>query len=155
MDMIGSPITVMIVDDQATVRKGIKAFLAEYDNICVIAEVADGLQAIAILEKIKPDIVILDLLMPGIDGIETIERMLAKQQDQHIILLTADYRDTQKLLAIQAGASDYVRKDANPTDLIDAIQKVYETELGWMRQKVLGTPLAIPHDANPTSTPTM
>jgi len=128
MDKVGQTIRVMVVDDHSIVRKGVKAFLGEYDNIAVVAEAADGLQAIPLVEKLRPDVVILDLLMPGMDGIETVKGMLAIQPNVRIILLTADYREDRAILAIQAGAYGYVRKDASPEELIISIQKVYQGE---------------------------
>ena len=121
-------IKVMIVDDHKIVRRGIKAFLAEFENICVIGEAANGIEAAAMVENIKPDVILLDLLMPGIDGIETIKRILAIQPNQRIIILTAFIHDDKLPLAIQAGAWGYIKKDAEPEDLLQSIQKVYAGE---------------------------
>ena len=128
MAMISQPISVMVVDDQSIVRKGVKAFLREYDNIAVVAEAADGMKATELMEKLKPDIVLLDLLMPGLDGIETIRKMLAIHPNQRIILLTGDYREDRQMLAFQAGAYGCIRKDADPDELIRSIQKVSRDE---------------------------
>jgi two-component system, NarL family, response regulator LiaR len=122
--MKSQPIKVVIVDDQSIVRKGIKAFLGEYEDISVIGEAANGLEAVERTEQLKPDVVLLDLLMPGMDGIETINRICAVQPNQRIIVLTAYFKDDEILQALEEGASAYVRKDAPPEELIQCIKKV-------------------------------
>ena len=126
--MASQPINVIIVDDHKIVRRGIKAFLAEFENISVIGEAANGIEAVEMVESIKPDIILLDLLMPGIDGIETIKRILVNQPNQRIIILTAFVHDDKLPLAIQAGAWGYIKKDAEPEELFRSIQKVYAGE---------------------------
>ena len=126
--MNGRPIKVMIVDDQSIVRKGIKAFLGEYEDISVIGEAANGLEAVERAEQLKPDVVLLDFLMPGMDGIETIKRISEVQPDQRIIVLTAYFKDDEILQAVKEGASAYVKKDTPPENLIQCIRKVYAGE---------------------------
>ena len=126
--MASQPIKVLIVDDHKIVRRGIKAFLAEFENICVIGEAANGIEAVEMVENIKPDVILLDLLMPGIDGIETIKRILVIQPNQRIIILTAFVHDDKLPLAIQAGAWGYIKKDAEPEELFQSIQKVHDGE---------------------------
>ena len=126
--MNGQPIKVMIVDDQSIVRKGIKAFLGEYEDISVIGEAANGLEAVERAEQLKPDVVLLDLLMPGMDGVETVHRICAAQPNQRIIVLTAYFKDDEILQAVKEGASAYVRKDTPPENLIQCIRKVYASE---------------------------
>jgi DNA-binding NarL/FixJ family response regulator len=122
--MNGQPIRVMIVDDQSIVRKGIKAFLGEYEDISVIGEAANGIEAVERAEQLKPDIVLLDFLMPGIDGIETIKRISAVQPNQRIIVLTAYFKDDEILETLRVGATAYVKKDTPPENLIQCIRKV-------------------------------
>ena len=123
--MGNQPINVMVVDDHTMVRRGIRVFLDEYEDIFVIGEAADGVKAVELVEEIKPDVVLVDLLMPGMDGIETISRILAIQPDLHILVLTASIQDEKFLLAIQAGALGYLKKDATPEELVESIQKVH------------------------------
>lgn len=126
--MKSQPIKVLIVDDQSIVRKGIKAFLGEYEDISVISEAANGLEAVERAVQLKPDVVLLDWLMPGMDGIETINRISAVQPNQRIIILTAYFKEDEILQAVKEGASAYVRKDAPPENLIQCIRKVYAGE---------------------------
>ena len=126
--MNGQPIKVMIVDDQSIVRKGIKAFLAEYEDISLIGEAANGLEAVERTEQLHPDVFLLDLLMTEMDGIETVNRICSAHPNQRIIVLTAYFKDDEIVQALKAGASAYVRKDAPPEDLIQCIRKVFAGE---------------------------
>jgi DNA-binding NarL/FixJ family response regulator len=118
----------MIVDDQSIVRRGIKAFLGEYDDIAVVGEAANGLEAVERAGQLKPDVVLLDFLMPGMSGIEIIKGICEVQPDQRIIVLTAYFKDDEILQAVKEGAAAYVRKDAPPENLIQSIRKVYAGE---------------------------
>ena len=119
------PIRLMIVDDHAMVRRGMRVFLDEYEEISVIGEAADGVEAVQRITQLNPDIVLIDLMMPGLDGIETIRRMISIRPDQRIILLTAHNREDWIFQAVQAGAMGYLVKDADPDKLLQAIRKVY------------------------------
>lgn len=118
------PIKLMIVDDHAMVRKGMRAFLGEFDDIHVIGEASDGWKAIDQVKQLKPDVVLLDLFMPGMDGIETIRRLMAVQPHLRIVILTAFAKEDQVIEAIQAGALGYVVKDAQPEELVQSIRLV-------------------------------
>ena len=91
--MAGQPIKIMIVDDHAMVRQGMKAYLQEFEDICVIGEAANAGKAVQLVEQMQPDVVLMDLLMPGTNGIETIKRMIAIQENIRIIVLTAYMAD--------------------------------------------------------------
>ena len=123
--MAGQPIKIMIVDDHAMVRKGMKAYLQEFEDICVIGEAADGGKAVQLVEQMQPDVVLMDLLMPGTNGIETIKRMIAIQENIRIIVLTAYMADDKFLQAIRAGALGYILKNAQPEELVQSIKTVY------------------------------
>jgi two-component system, NarL family, response regulator LiaR len=125
MVMASQPIQIMIVDDHAMVRKGMKAYLQEFEDICVIGEAADGGQAVQLVEQLQPDVVLMDLLMPGTSGIETIQRMIAIQQNIRIIVLTGYMGDEKFLQAIRAGALGYILKNAQPEELVQSIKTVY------------------------------
>ena len=126
--MGNQPIKVLIVDDHVMVRKGIKALLSEYEDITVIGEAADGLKAIDMVEALKPDVVLIDLAMPVMEGIEAIKRIIAIQPDQHIIVLTSYTGDDKLIPAIKAGAMGYLVKDAQPEELVQSIRDVYSGE---------------------------
>lgn len=122
------PIQVLVVDDHAMVRKGMKALLNEYDDIRVIGEAANGLKAIEQVDQLKPDVVLMDLAMPVMDGIEAIKRIIAIQPDQRIIVLTSYPGDDKLFPAIKAGALGYLVKDAQPEELVQSIRNVYGGE---------------------------
>jgi two-component system, NarL family, response regulator LiaR len=117
-------IKLVIVDDHAMVRKGMRAFLAEFDDIQVIGEASDGWKAVELIKQFKPDVVLLDLFMPGMDGIETIQRLMTVQPQLGIIILTAFAKEDKVVEAIKAGALGYVVKDAQPEELVQSIRLV-------------------------------
>jgi two-component system, NarL family, response regulator LiaR len=123
--MENRPIQVLIVDDHTMVRKGLTAVLKEYQDICVVGEAPNGKKAIELVETLKPDVVLIDLLMPVMDGIETIRRMIADRPDARIIVLTGMVGEDEIPVAIKAGAMGYFRKDVDPEELAQSIRKVY------------------------------
>lgn len=120
------PIQVLLVDDHAMVRKGMKALLNEYEGISVVGEATNGLKALELVERLKPDVVLMDLLMPGMDGIEAIKRILAIQPHQRILVLTGYLRDDKLIPAIEAGALGYLLKDAQPEELVQSVRDAYK-----------------------------
>jgi NarL family two-component system response regulator LiaR len=123
--MEGQSIRLMIVDDHAMVRKGMTAFLNEYEGISVIGEAVGGSDAIQHIEQLNPDIVIIDLLMPGMDGIQTIRKIIDIRPEQRIILLTAYDKEDKLFQAVKAGAMGYLVKTDSPEDLVQAIRRVF------------------------------
>jgi NarL family two-component system response regulator LiaR len=121
-------IRILIVDDHAVVRKGIQALLATEPSLEVIGEAEDGLQAVTLFEELKPDVLLLDLLMPNMSGIEVIKDLKGKYTDVKILVLTSFAADEQVFPAIKAGALGYLLKDTQPEDLIEAIRQVYQGE---------------------------
>ena len=126
--MGNQPIQVLIVDDHVMVRKGIKALLSEYEDISVTGEAANGLKAIEMVEQLKPDIVLIDLAMPVMEGTEAIKRIIAINPQQRIIVLTSYTGDDKLIPAIKAGALGYLVKDAQPEELVQSIRDVYAGE---------------------------
>jgi NarL family two-component system response regulator LiaR len=126
--MENEPIKIFIVDDHAMVRKGIIALLSEYDDIQVVGEAPNGLKAIELVEETEPDVVLIDVLMPVMDGIETIKRIIAKRPDERIIVLTSYSGDDKLFPAIKAGAMGYLLKDVQPEELVQSIRNVYQGE---------------------------
>lgn len=118
------PIQVLLVDDHVMIRKGMKALLQEYEGIRVIGEASNGLKAIELVEQLKPDVVLIDLIMPVMDGIEAIKRILAIQPQQRILVLTGYPGDDKLIPAIKAGALGYLSKDAQPEELVQSIRNV-------------------------------
>jgi two-component system, NarL family, response regulator LiaR len=115
-------IAVMIVDDHLMVRDGLKVFLSVYEDIEVIGEAPNGIEAISLYPQLKPQVILMDLVMPEMDGIQTISHIHKKGWPVHVIALTSfDDRDLVQQ-AIQAGAVGYLHKDVHPERLAGAIR---------------------------------
>jgi NarL family two-component system response regulator LiaR len=128
-------IRVIIVDDHAIVRKGIIALLATEKDIHVVGEASDGSEAIALVDQLKPDMIIMDLVMPGVSGIDAIQQITAQDQTAKILVLTSFATDDKVFPALKAGALGYLLKDSNPQELLDAIRQVYKGE-SWLHPSV-------------------
>jgi len=122
--MVSQPIRVLIVDDHTMVREGMKILLDQFEDIHVVGDAANGLQAIELVERLDPDVILMDLTMPGMDGIEATKRIVATRPDQHILILTGLLNDERLFQAIQAGAQGCVDKTIDPEDLVQAIRDV-------------------------------
>lgn len=121
-------IQILIVDDQAIVRKGIKALLATEAHLQVIGEAENGKVAIEKIARLQPDVILMDLQMPEMNGIEAIQHIIAQQASARILVLTSFASDDMLFPAIKAGALGYLLKDSSPEELIQAIQQVYRGE---------------------------
>ena len=121
-------IRVMVVDDHTVVRMGTKALLAEVEGIEVVGEAADGLEAIRRDEELQPDVILMDLVMPGMDGSETIQQIVARRPEARILVMTSFISADKVFPAIKGGALGYLLKDCDPSDLVKAIRRVHEGE---------------------------
>ena len=126
--MSESPIRLLIVDDHAIVRKGICALLAQVGTIHVVGEAGNGEEAVALAADLNPDVILMDLVMPGVDGIEAIRQINAQQPEARILVLTSFASDDKVFPAIKAGALGYLLKDSEPGDLVQAIRQVHRGE---------------------------
>ncbi len=124
--MSAETIRVLLADDHAVVRKGIREFLTEPGDIEVIAEAADGEEAITLLEQVKPDVAVLDIQMPKRSGIDVCRHVRAQRWPVGILILTAYDDDPYVLAVLQAGANGYVLKTADADDIIQAVRDVHE-----------------------------
>jgi NarL family two-component system response regulator LiaR len=150
---IQDAVHVLIVDDQAIVRKGTCALLAEVDSIEVVGEAADGREAVAQANKLRPDVILMDLVMPVMDGIEATRRICEGESGARILALTSFAADDKVFPAIKAGALGYLLKDAEPEQLVEAIFQTYRGEPSMhptIARKVLQE---IRHPANKPPTP--
>lgn len=121
-------ISLMVVDDQTLVREGIKSLLSLSDKVTVIAEAMDGLQALETLRKVRPDVVLMDIRMPILTGIECVRELQEISNPPPVIMLTT-FDDHQLVLeAIQAGAKGYLLKDVSLETLIEGIETVHGGE---------------------------
>jgi NarL family two-component system response regulator LiaR len=123
-----SPIRVLIADDHAILRKGIRALLSTEPDIEVVGEAGDGAEALDQAETLKPDVILMDLVMPKMDGIEATRQVTASQQDVRVLVLTSFAADDKVFPAIKAGALGYILKDTGPDDLVRAIRQVHRGE---------------------------
>ncbi len=126
--MTKPPIRVLVVDDHAIVRKGVRALLAEVEEIEVVGEASEGEEAIELVDRLHPDVIMMDLVMPKMDGIEAISKITAKYPDARILALTSFANDDKVFPAIKSGAIGYLLKDSDPDELIPAIRQVYRGE---------------------------
>ena len=119
-------IRVVLADDQALVRSGLRALLANSNDILVVGEASDGREAVAVVTRTQPDVVLMDVRMPSLDGIAATRRITGdpRLSEVGIIMLTTFDEDDQVFAAIRAGASGYLLKDAEPDDLREAIRVV-------------------------------
>ena len=115
-------IRVLIVDDHTIVRKGIRALLTEIAGIEVVGEAADGQEAVAQANSLRPDVILMDLAMPKMDGIEATRQIKTSQPESRILVMTSFATDDKVLPAIKAGALGYLLKESAPEDLVQAIQ---------------------------------
>lgn len=115
-------ISVVIVDDHVVVRKGLRLLLEQQSDIAVVGEGGDGEQAVELAERLVPDVILLDLLMPRMDGINAVREIKRITPATHIIMLTSSYDDEHIFGAIKAGALSYLLKDTGPEELVAAVR---------------------------------
>jgi DNA-binding NarL/FixJ family response regulator len=125
---MGDVIRVVLVDDDALVRAGLKLILSAADDIEVVAEAADGGAAVDVVRQHRPDVVLMDIRMPDVDGITSTERLRALPDAPHVIVLTTFHLDEYVFGALRAGASGFLLKDTPPTELPRAVRLVAEGE---------------------------
>jgi len=119
-------IRVLIADDHAVVRQGLRTFLDLQDDIEVVGEAADGEEALAAAERLLPDIVLVDLVMPKLDGIDVIRRLREHAPAARAVVLTSFIDDDRLFGVLRAGAAGYLLKDVQPQELVEAIRTVHD-----------------------------
>ena len=122
-------IRVLLVDDHAMVRRGMRDFLSLHDDIHVVGEAADGAAGVEQAKALQPDIVVMDLMMPNLDGIEATGRIKAALPDVEVIALTSFIEESRVVAAIEAGASGFLLKDAEADELAAAIRSAAAGEV--------------------------
>lgn len=115
-------ITVLIVDDHAVVRQGIRAYLSTQPDLQVVGEAGSGAEGVALVTETVPDIVLMDLVMPEMDGVEATRRITRASPRTRVIVLTSFHEDSHIFPAIKAGALSYLLKDIGPAELAEAIR---------------------------------
>ncbi len=148
-------IRVLIVDDHEVVRRGVRTLLELEHDIQIVGETADGVEAVNATSRLTPDVILLDLEMPHLSGVEAIPRILAASPQSKVLVLTSFATDDKVFPAIKAGALGYLLKDSSPEDLVEAIREVNRGESRLHPQiarKVLDE-LSHPADRPKTSDP--
>jgi NarL family two-component system response regulator LiaR len=122
------PIRIIIVDDHAVVREGLRSFIQIKPDMEVVGEAEDGIEAVERALALEPDVILLDIVMPRLDGVGTIKQLNKEGCTARILVITSFAEDDQIFSAIKAGALGYLLKDSKPQELIQAIRDVYRGE---------------------------
>lgn len=126
---MASPITILIVDDHEVVRKGIRAYLETLPEFQVVGEAASGEEAIRLVQELIPDVVLMDLIMPGMDGIDTTREVKKISPRTQVVVLTSYHEDEHIFPALKAGAISYVLKDMKMEKLAETVQRAVHNEV--------------------------
>lgn len=118
-------IKVLLVDDHQVVRRGLRTFLEVQDDIEVVGEASDGAEGVARAEELKPDVVLMDVKMPGMDGVEALRRLRGLDNPARVLIVTSFTEQRTVIPALRAGAAGYVYKDVDPDALAGAIRSVH------------------------------
>ena len=125
---MGDQIRILIADDHAIVREGLRALLATEPDLELVGEASDGIQAVSKALDLKPDVILLDMMMPRKDGLGAIEEIIKENPNARILVLTSLAEDDKVFPAIKAGALGYLLKDSSPQELLQAIHNVHQGE---------------------------
>jgi DNA-binding NarL/FixJ family response regulator len=125
---LAEPIRVLVVDDHAVVREGLRAFLAVQDGIEVAGDAADGEEALEAAARLDPDVILMDLVMPRLDGVGAMRALRERLSRSRVIVLTSFLDDDKLLPALRAGAAGYLLKDAEPEQLVRAVRAAHAGE---------------------------
>jgi NarL family two-component system response regulator LiaR len=122
---MAEPIAVLVVDDHAVVREGLRTFLELQEGIEVVGEAGDGEEAVREAERLRPDVVLMDLVMPKLDGVGAMRELRRRLPESRVIVLTSFANDDRLLPAIRAGASGYLLKNTEPQELARAVRAAH------------------------------
>jgi two-component system, NarL family, response regulator LiaR len=120
---MAEPITVMLVDDHAMVRQGVRAFLVTQPDLSVVGEAGSGEEAVKMAAQFVPDVILMDLIMPSMDGVEATRRVKQVSPRSQVVVLTSYHEDENIFPALKAGALSYILKDLSADELASAVRK--------------------------------
>jgi two-component system, NarL family, response regulator LiaR len=121
-------IRVLLVDDHAVVRQGLRMFIETQNDMLVVGEGANGIEAVELAARLNPDVILLDLIMPEMDGVEATRKILQGAPQARVLILTSFGEDDKVFPAIRAGAQGYLLKDIQPRDLVQAVRASHQGE---------------------------
>jgi DNA-binding NarL/FixJ family response regulator len=147
---MANEITVLLVDDHALVRRGFRRMLEDEPAIRVVGEASDGLEAVKVAEELKPQVIVMDCALPQMTGIEATRRILEKQPNIAVLMLSMHSEDTLIRQALDAGAKGYVLKNAMDLDLVNAVKEIAAGQQVLDPQISLGTSLKGERDSGLT-----
>lgn len=148
-------IRILIADDHAIVREGLRALFATEPDLQLVAEATDGVEAVNKARAMKPDVILLDMMMPRKDGLEAISDIMKENPQARILVLTSFAEDEKVFPAIKAGALGYLLKDSSPQELLQAVQNVYRGEaslhptIARKLMRELSQPPSLPRTTDP------
>ncbi|WP_200307948.1 response regulator transcription factor [Streptomyces adelaidensis] len=119
-----TPIRLLLVDDDPLVRAGLSFMLGGADDIEIVGEAADGDEVAALVDRTRPDVVLMDIRMPIVDGLSATERLRARPDAPQVVVLTTFHADEQVVRALRAGAAGFVLKDTPPAEIVEAVRRV-------------------------------
>lgn len=120
------PVTIMLVDDHPIVRQGLRHLLEGEPDLKVVGEAGDGVEALALVKRLKPEILIVDMMMPGLNGLEVLRQIKNISSDIRTIVLSMQSADAYVIEALKNGAAGYVLKESGPSELINAVHMVIQ-----------------------------
>ncbi|MFI2203118.1 response regulator [Streptomyces sp. NPDC020192] len=119
-----TPIRLLLVDDDPLVRAGLALMMGGAEDIEIVGEAADGAEAEELVGRTRPDVVLMDIRMPTVDGLTATQRLRARADAPQVVVLTTFHADEQVLRALRAGAAGFVLKDTSPAEIVDAVRRV-------------------------------
>ncbi|MGA5038625.1 response regulator [Streptomyces capoamus] len=122
--MTATPIRLLLVDDDPLVRAGLSLMIGGAEGIEIVGEAADGAEAEDLVRRVRPDVVLMDIRMPSVDGITATRRLRARPDAPQVVVLTTFHADEQVLHALRAGAAGFVLKDTPPAEIVDAVRRI-------------------------------
>jgi DNA-binding NarL/FixJ family response regulator len=147
---MADPIRVLVVDDHPIVRQGLVAYLGKRADIAVVGEADDGQRAVSAAARLRPDVVLLDLVMPRMDGVEATRRLRELVPETRILVLTSFAAEDQVIDAVRAGAAGYLLKDVEPADIAAAIGAVHRGD-AFLHPEAAAHVIAAVHDDGQSS----